>query len=232
MTKFVFTCEHGGNQVSQEFKYLFKSHRTLLNTHRAYDIGILKVFKSFTHGFPSQNFYSETSRLLIELNRSLHHKNLFSEITKQLDPETKQYIINKYYLPYRTKVEKTIKKHINNKHGVIHISFHSFTPSLNGIKRNTDIGLLYDPKSKFEKEFCRKWREQILQCDDSLRIRFNYPYLGIADGFTSHLRKKFGEKYYTGIELEINQTLLKNDKCIKNISAILTKSLPELFAFS
>lgn len=226
MTKYIFTCEHGGNKIPYEFKNLFESHHSLLKTHRAYDIGILKVFKSFTRRFKSLNFYSEISRLLIELNRSPHHKNLFSEITKPLDSETKQHIIDKYYLPYRTRVENAVKKEIGNKHKVIHISFHSFTPSLKGVKRNADIGLLYDPKSKYEKEFCRQWRKEILHCENTLRVRFNYPYLGIADGFTSYLRANLGNNNYCGIELEINQKLLTNSKEIKIISEILKESFP------
>ncbi len=229
MTKFVFTCEHGGNKIPHEFKNLFESYHSLLKTHRAYDIGILKIFNSFAHHFQSHNFHSEISRLLIELNRSPHHKNLFSEITKQLDSETKQYIFNKYYLPYRTKVENDIKKEISNKHKVIHISFHSFTPMLNGIIRNADIGLLYDPKSKFEKDFCRQWCKEILRYDRSLTVRFNYPYLGIADGFTSYLRAKLGKNDYCGVELEINQKLLTNSKEIKIISEILKESFPIKF---
>ena len=37
-----------------------------------------------------------------------------------------------------------------------------------------------------------------------LIVRRNYPYLGISDGFTTHLRKAFGPRY-AGIELEVNQ---------------------------
>lgn len=225
MIRYIFTCEHGGNKIPLEFLNLFKPHRILLKTHRAYDIGILKVFNSVTTHFQSLNYYSEISRLLIELNRSPHHKNLFSDITKQLDTETKQYIFNKYYLPYRTKVEAAIIREVSRKHKVIHISFHSFTPSLNGVKRNTDIGLLYDPKSNFEKRFSKKWREHISQ-NSNLKVRFNYPYLGVADGFTSYLRNKFGYRDYCGIELEINQKLLASTREIEIISEILIETFP------
>jgi hypothetical protein len=33
----------------------------------------------------------------------------------------------------------------------------------------------------------------------------NYPYQGTSDGFTTHLRKKFPDSQYVGIELEVNQ---------------------------
>lgn len=155
MTKYIFTCEHGGNNIPNEYKYLFKAHRPLLKTHRAYDIGILEIFKEFVKHFNGESFYSETSRLLIELNRSLHHQNLFSEITRILDNEAKQRIINNYYKPYRDKVENGIVDLINQNNKVIHISFHSFTRELNGVTRKTDIGLLYDSKSTFEKVFVK-----------------------------------------------------------------------------
>ena len=163
VTKFIFTCEHGGNLIPAEFSNLFKAYRPLLKTHRAYDIGILDVFKLFSKQFNSPNYYSEISRLLIELNRSPNHKNLFSDITRFLDEQTKQYIIDAHYLPYRNSVEDTIQNWVKDKHNVIHISFHSFTPKLNGTTRNADIGLLYDPHSLNEKVFCKKWKDSILQ---------------------------------------------------------------------
>ncbi|WKZ69355.1 MAG: N-formylglutamate amidohydrolase [Melioribacteraceae bacterium] len=211
MTKYIFTCEHGGNEIPNEYKYLFKAHRPLLKTHRAYDIGILEIFKEFVKHFNGESFYSETSRLLIELNRSLHHQNLFSEITRILNNEAKQRIINNYYKPYRDKVENGIVDLINQNNKVIHISFHSFTTELNGVTRKTDIGLLYDSKSTFEKVFCKNWKAEINRLSNLYRVRFNYPYLGVADGFTSYLRNKYGSQSYCGIELEINQKHLQND---------------------
>src|SRR5690606_18603701 len=107
-----------------------------------------------------------------------------------------------YYKPYRTKVENCIADLINRNNKVVHISFHSFTPELNGVIRKADIGLLFDPKSSFEKHFCINWKAEINRLNNLYKVRFNYPYLGIADGFTSYLRKKYGSQNYCGIELE------------------------------
>ncbi len=228
MIKYVFTCEHGGNNIPAEFDYLFKSHRSLLKTHRGYDIGIIDVFKHFTKHFDALNYYSDISRLLIEFNRSLNNKNLFSEITKPLDAETKSQIIEKIYLPYRTQVQFAIEKLLRQKQKVVHISFHSFTPELNGNIRNTDIGLLYDPKSIEEKSYCEKWKKEVIEIDSQIRVRFNYPYLGIADGFTSYLRKEFGYKNYCGIELEVNQKLLSSMIDKKHMSDVLANSFRQI----
>lgn len=226
MTKYIFTCEHGGNLIPRKFEALFNAHRSLLNSHRGYDIGILDVFKHFTNHFDAPNYYSDISRLLIEFNRSLNNKNLFSEITKPLDSKAKKLIIDDCYLPYRNKVKSQIEKFITQKHKVVHVSFHSFTPELNGNFRNADIGLLYDPKSINETKFCKKWKKEILSINPKIKVRYNYPYLGIADGFTSYLRKEFGNKYYCGIELEINQNIVADEF----VSEILIASFKETIA--
>ena len=174
-----------------------------MESHRGYDPGALDLFHSLK---PLADFscFSETSRLLVELNRSLHHSNLFSEYTGNLSGEEKSKILKSYYFPYREKVEREIEKAMQAGEKVLHLSIHSFTPKLNGIERNADIGLLYDPSKKAEKAFCARMKQELLAEGLELRVRFNYPYLGKADGFTTHLRKVFPENY-SGIELEVNQ---------------------------
>jgi hypothetical protein len=73
--------------------------------------------------------------------------------------------------------------------------------------RLADIGLLYDPGRAGEKRFCQYWRAALRARDPDLRIRFNYPYRGAADGHTTALRKRFSARHYLGIELEVNQRL-------------------------
>ena len=119
-----------------------------------------------------------------------------------------------------------IEKEINDEKEVLHLSIHSFTPELDGIVRNTDIGLLFDPIRKTEKKFCKKWKAEIKQ-GSSLRVRNNYPYKGTADGFTTFLRKQFPEKY-RGIELEINQQLLLSAESKELVINTLISSLKKL----
>ncbi|QDO93843.1 N-formylglutamate amidohydrolase [Formosa sediminum] len=201
--KLVLTCEHGGAQIPKRFESFFINEKTTLQTHRGFDLGALDVFKYLKPLADFSNF-SETSRLLIELNRSLHHKNLFSEFTKTATHQTKQRLIDGYYLVYRNAVENYIKKQIDKGETVIHLSVHSFTPKLNGTKRTCDIGLLYDSSNDEESKFCNAFKSNLLLENPKLNIRFNYPYLGKSDGFTTALRKHFPE-HYLGIELEINQ---------------------------
>ena len=121
---------------------------------------------------------------------------------------------------YRNEVESTIRKFIESKQIVLHVSVHSFTPNLNGEERQCDIGLLYDSRKPEEKEFCKRLKYELSQIDNSLNVRFNYPYLGKADGFTTYLRKQF-PKHYLGVELEINQKYAKDNVMSPKIKTAL-----------
>ncbi|WP_066225917.1 N-formylglutamate amidohydrolase [Formosa haliotis] len=207
--KLVLTCEHGGNTIPTRYISLFENSEVILNSHRGYDLGALDVFK-YLKPLSSFSNFSETSRLLIELNRSLHHNNLFSEYTKRTSKDTKQRLIDGYYLVYRNAVEQYIKKETTKGNTILHLSVHSFTPVLNGLERQTDLALLYDSSKIAEKTFCKHFKTEFEKQNSTLKVRYNYPYLGSADGFTTYLRQHFPEKYL-GIELEINQKYSKNN---------------------
>lgn len=224
MTKYILTCEHGGNHIPQDFREHFKTKQATLNSHRGYDIGILNVFKLFCKRTGIPHFYSRTSRLLIDANRSLNNKNLFSEVSKIFSDKEKSLLTKRYYMPFRTTVELLIGAWVEQKHQIYHISFHSFTPVFKEEVRNADIGFLYDPENAKEKVFSSLWRTALESENSKLRVRFNYPYFGTADGFTTYLRKTFGIKYYSGIELEVNQSLILDSAGQKEITEMLIKT--------
>ncbi|WP_272023844.1 N-formylglutamate amidohydrolase [Olleya namhaensis] len=220
--KLVITCEHGGNTIPKEYKSLF-TDTSVLETHRGYDLGALDVF-NYLQPLADYSNYSKTSRLLIELNRSLLHKNVYSEFTKKLPINEKKQIIKKHYSVYRSAVTDYIQARIKNNIDVLHLSIHSFTPQLNQDIRNCDIGLLFDSRKANEKEIAVALKKSILAKNPNYRIRFNYPYLGKADGFTTTLRKQFPE-HYSGIEIEINQSFSVDNKMPDAIKTILKESI-------
>lgn len=208
--KWIITCEHGGNQIPPVYLPYFKDADAVLQSHRGYDPGAYDLFNILAERLADFAHYSQTSRLLVELNRSLHHKNLFSVFSKTMPKPLKEEILATYYFPYRVLVEQKINEFLQREQQVIHLSIHSFTPVFDGETRKADFGLLYDPARREEKEFCRKWKDQLREKSPQSKIRFNYPYLGKADGFTSYLRRQF-PKHYIGIELELNQQHAQNN---------------------
>ena len=139
----------------------------------------------------------------MDLNRSLHHRDIFSPWTRHLSPREKNEILKRHYLPYRKKVESRIAGWTRKKKPVLHLSVHTFTPVLRGVKRKADIGILYDPKRKKERALALLWKRSLLTASPRLRVRFNYPYRGTQDGFVPYLRRRFPRSLYLGLELEV-----------------------------
>jgi len=199
------TCEHGGNRVPARFQALFRNHGQLLASHRGHDFGSLAMARDLSRHFDARLIHATTTRLLVDLNRSIGHPRLFSPITRVLPRATRDAIIAAHYRPYRDAVDDFVSRALARGRRVVHISSHSFTPALDGVVRDADIGLLYDPARRPERDLCNRWHAAIHGADASLRIRRNYPYPGKADGLTTFLRRRHPASCYIGVELEINQ---------------------------
>jgi predicted N-formylglutamate amidohydrolase len=224
----ILSCEHGGNSVPQEYRDLFRSHEELLKTHRGWDPGALELTLEMANHFSLTPFTSTTTRLLVELNRSLGSKTLFSSIVDMgLNIKQKEAVLHNYYFPYRERVEGFVKEKIQAKQPLIHLSIHTFTPQLDGEERDADIGLLYDPKHQPESAFCHEWMIALeSEKKDAFKVRKNYPYQGSADSLTTHLRSLYGESEYMGIELEVNQKYpLSLRSAWPSIKELIIKSL-------
>lgn len=204
-TDLIFTCEHGGNRIPPEFQAEFRGSENLLHSHRGWDPGSLELARTLAREFSAPLFFSQVSRLLVELNRSQQHPRLFSEISTAFQQARKEQLLKLYYRPFRRKILEAIRENLSDTGRVIHISVHTFAPLLNGRERNADVGILYDPKRKTEAEFCKHWKNLLNELAPQLRVRRNYPYRGKADGHTTALRKQFSAEQYLGIELEVNQ---------------------------
>lgn len=227
-TKIIITSEHYTNYVPQEYMHLFKGNEDILTKHHAYDIGSNYLAQGIANITELKLFHTTVSRLLIDCNRNTHHPKLFSRFTKGLDMATKHKLIEEYYLSYRNIVENHIVNLINDNFQVLHLSIHTFTPKLHNILRQSDIGLLYDPRCHGEKEVARVLKNFILSENHKYILRLNYPYKGQADGFTTTLRKKHTQSDYLGIEIECNQSLTQNEETLNPLMLTLGKSINEL----
>ncbi len=202
------TCEHGGNRIPPGYRSRFRRSRRLLASHRGYDPGASTMAKALALRLGGTLVVATVSRLLVDLNRSLGHPQVFSEITRNLPAAVRTAIVERHYLPHRREIEHQVECAVAQGQRVVHIAAHSFTPELDSRVRRADVGLLYDPARESEVALCAGWKAAILARDPSLTVRRNYPYAGKADGLTKHLRRRFPVDAYVGIELEINQRIV------------------------
>lgn len=208
MESFVVTCEHGGNRIPPAYRRFFATWREVLETHRGWDPGALRMAQDLSKAFDAPLVESTMSRLLVDLNRSIGNPDLFSDAIPREPPTLRTEIVTAHYLPYRERAEGLVEQAVGRGHRVVHVSSHSFTPVLDGDVRTADVGLLYDPARPGEAALCTRWKEALADLAPELRVRRNYPYLGRGDGLASHLRKRFGPADYIGVELEVNQAIV------------------------
>jgi predicted N-formylglutamate amidohydrolase len=199
------TCEHGGNRIPAPYAPLFRDHGALLETHRGYDAGALAMARTLARVLAATLLVSTVSRLLVELNRSPGRQFRHSPIMRVAPPDVRAAVCGHYYMPYRDKVEAFVGGAIAAGRRVLHVSSHSFTPTLDGLVRNADVGLLFDPRRRSERELCHRWQAALKERAPHWIVRRNYPYRGVSDGLTTWLRRRFPDRRYSGIELEINQ---------------------------
>jgi len=226
----VVTCEHATNRVPPDLARCFWPHRALLKTHRGYDPGALAIAERLAASLAAPLFVGEVSRLVVELNRSPDSPSLFSAVTSALDDDAKGDILRRYYHPWRAAVRDHITRALaaHPRAAVLHLSIHSFTPVLDGKRRDVDIGLLFDPARPGEKALCERWRAALTrQCAAAhtpLRIKMNHPYRGTSDGHTTALRAAFPPARYLGIELEVCNALLATHAARERLGALIAAS--------
>jgi len=216
----MITCEHASNALPDFILRAFRDNaipEDVLESHRGYDIGAYKVFSNLVKQLkPDFHCSGRFTRLVVDLNRSSTSKTFFSEYTIQLPETVKRHAFD-LWQKYREKIESFVASVIparlrkaakDTPLRIIHLGIHSFTPVLNGVERDADVGILYDPSRPAEATIAEILIKNIREREPGLKIRKNYPYLGKSDGLTTTLRQKFGPTY-AGLEIEINQKLLK-----------------------
>lgn len=207
----LLTCEHGGNAVPAGYQHLFRGRSRLLASHRGLDIGAREAAQYLQRRLRAPLVCATVTRLLVDLNRSVGHPGLFSELTRREDTAVRHRILAEHYHPYRELVTGWIAARLRCNEQVLHVSVHSFVPVLNGQRRSADVGLLYDPARSAENRFCRDWQAGLAACDHAWKVRRNFPYRGTSDGLTVALRRRFSAGSYAGIELELNQERLADN---------------------
>ena len=210
MWRLVLTCEHARARVPAALRPLFPPGEALWRSHRALDFGALQVAAGLARAFGLPLYAGQVSRLVIDLNRSVDHPQLHAAaLVQALDAATRARLVATYYRPHRAAVAAAVAAGLAAGAPVCHLAVHSFTPVRAGQRRRADIGVLYDPGRPAERALALALVGQLRLRLPDLAIRRNSPYRGTSDGLPTALRRTFAASTYAGIELELNQRLLR-----------------------
>jgi predicted N-formylglutamate amidohydrolase len=229
----IVTCEHASNRVPARYGTLGLPRRRL-QEHIAWDPGASTIARLLAERLRCPLHLGRWSRILVDLNRSRGHEKLMAATTfgvavpanARLHPDEIERRIRLYYDPYRTAATRDIERALERSDACLHWSMHSFTPAANGVRRDCDVGLLYDPSRRRERVLARRLRP--LVAAHGLRVRMNYPYRGTSDGFTTRLRRRLPASRYAALEIETNQSLLRTTADARRVGRLLVDAIASL----
>ncbi|MEE2888554.1 MAG: N-formylglutamate amidohydrolase [Planctomycetota bacterium] len=206
----VVSVEHASARVPARLEGLGLPD-SWLQTHHGWDPGAALVGRFLARRFGVPLHLGRWSRLVADLNRSSFHPRVVPKTTgtrsipanQDLSSAARQQRLAGYWLPYRTAVEADLDRVVARHGRVLHISVHSFAPRLRDQVRSNHFGLLYGPSRKLERAMADRWGG--LLSEAGFRVRRNYPYSGLEDGFCMRMRAERPPRTYLGMEIEMNQ---------------------------
>lgn len=223
----VVSAEHASWRVPRQLAGL---PADLLRRHVGWDPGAAAIAGRLGRALGVPVHLGRWSRLCADLNRSADHPRVIPRTAdgrrlaaNQLDAAARAARLARYWQPYRAAVARDVAAAIAAEGCCLHLSVHSFVERLHGVERRNDLGLLYDPARRRERELAKALRAALQE--RGLDVRCNFPYFGSSDGLTTALRRRFGARRYLGFELEANQRLARHPAGQRRLAAALLAAL-------
>lgn len=208
----ILSCEHASKRVPLAYRKHFRGREKLLDSHRGWDPGALELARHLARELDAPLFRGVVTRLLVDLNRPLDGRTLFSEYARRLTDAERERLIERYWRPYHDAVGLAVRRKLARGETALHLGVHSFTPVLRGKRRTTDVGILFDPARAAEARFAGRLRAALREELSGLRIDWNKPYSGTTDAITTSLRAELPRRSYLGIELEVSQRFPRGER--------------------
>ncbi len=147
----LIACDHADNRIPGYLAGLGLDG-VYLEQHIAYDIGAKQVAIMLSALFDAPLLVATYSRLVIDLNRHLHDPSLIAEISDgvtipgnlDLTEATRNHRIKRFFNPYHDQYQDMVGAQLSMHARPIILAIHSFTPTMNGVARPWEIGVLWD----------------------------------------------------------------------------------------
>lgn len=225
----VLTCEHASKRVPREYRSLGLTREQLAD-HIGWDIGAREVQKILATELRAPAVWSRVSRLLVDANRLPHEASLVPEISDGVVIPGNAHVskaerarrLARFHEPYHARVDAALRRATRRAPDRVHLlSLHSFTPEMQGKKRNFDIGVLFDAHEGLARAFGRALGKQ------GFRVRYNAPYSGYAG--LIYAPKRHGEAHGVPyVELEINNALIRDPAGVRRVGRRIARALRAL----
>jgi predicted N-formylglutamate amidohydrolase len=205
---FFLVCEHAGRRIPKKLGTLGLPESELTR-HIAWDIGAEAVSRRLSALLDAPLVMQRYSRLVYDCNRPPHAPGAMpavSETTRilgneNLGPNERQARIHEIYEPFHRRLEVELGR----RREPVVVTIHSFTPVFKGVRRELDLGILYEEETRLADRLMAA-----AQADRSIVTRRNEPY-GPADGVCHTLNLHTLAPRRQGAMIEVRNDLIAED---------------------
>lgn len=197
--------------------------------HIAWDIGIAALGEQLAARLGATFIHQRYSRLVIDCNRQPGAYDSIPAVSdgtiipgnKALSPADSGSRSAVFHEPYQAAIGAELDRRKATGRSTILVSLHSFTPSMGGVNRPWQVGILHD---RGDARFARAMIE-VLREDPALVVGDNAPYAMDTIDYTVPFHAYPRDLPY--VEIEIRQDLLSNEQGIGQWSERIAQTLFE-----
>lgn len=198
------TCEHATQRMPTGWRWPDRDRR-LIDTHWAYDMGARELTHALAEGLSSSAVLSRFTRLLVDPNREESASTLFRthaegvpvELnTALLDDVERHKRMEAFWRPFHDAVDRELAL----ARASILLAVHTFTPLYEGMRREVEIGVLFDHEEELAEELAAGLAAH------GYRVGLNEPYSG-KQGLMYVGERHAARHARRAIELEVRQDL-------------------------
>ncbi len=227
---FLLIGDHAGSAIPKHLGSL-GVNETDRARHIAWDIGVRELGVMLAHRIDAAFIHQHYSRLVIDCNRDPHSPEAIPNLSgdtpipgnADISNDTRLERIAAIHEPYQNAIAVEIDRRDSMGHPTILVALHSFTPSLAGVSRPWDIGVLHDGR---QDGFARALIDA-LRRDEMLEVSDNEPYRMDSTDYTVPLHAF--ERGLLYAELEIRQDLITFPPGQARWCSILANVLPAAY---
>lgn len=227
---FVLGVDHAGRAIPQALGDLGLTPAEL-DTHIAWDIGILGVSERLARALGACMIAQTYSRLVIDCNRrpdvptSIVQLSEYTVIpgNRELDADAARARAAAIFYPYHQRFEDELARRERACERTVFVAMHSFTPCFKGHQRRWQCGVLYHRDTRLAQPLLALLRREGLEVGD------NEPYFVSEE--TDYAVLEYGERRGNlHVEIELRQDLIAEPAGQERWAELLARLLPEALA--
>jgi predicted N-formylglutamate amidohydrolase len=228
---FLLVCDHASRRFPAAMRQLGLAD-WVLERHVAWDIGSDELTRCLADRFDAPAVLAGYSRLIVDLNRQLHHPSAFIKVSDgiaipgnlELSELEREQRIESFFRPYHDAISEQLDRLQDSGRVPALLSIHTCTPVFNRLVRRMHIGVMWDRDPRIARPLIERLggREDVCVGD-------NEPYSGKhPNDFTIDYHAE--RKGFPCVGVEVRQDLVDTEAGAHQWAGVLADALEDILA--